>query len=102
MQQDKIMITGKVFTMTANSACAVLLLVSACAVHAQSRIEPGFNLFSVDQDQEIGTWGMSTGRSRTADAKTADVRAEVDRGAVCCGSAPAVDRQPRLVRTNGR
>jgi predicted Zn-dependent protease len=40
--------------MTAQSACAVLLLVSACAVHAQSRIDPGFNLFSVDQDQEIG------------------------------------------------
>lgn len=37
------------------TACLVAVMaVSAGVVFAQTRIKPGFNLFSVDQDQEIG------------------------------------------------
>jgi Zn-dependent protease with chaperone function len=36
------------------SCLATLLAASASLVSAQTKIEPGFNLFSVEQDQEIG------------------------------------------------
>src|SRR4026209_2824723 len=41
--------------MTARKTCLVAVIaLSAGVAFAQTRIKPGFNLFSVDQDQEIG------------------------------------------------
>jgi predicted Zn-dependent protease len=41
-------------TSVVKNSLATLMAVFASAVFAQTQIDPGFNLFSVDQDQEIG------------------------------------------------
>ena len=46
--------TRRVSTSIAQHFLAMLMAMSAGAVFAQTRIDPGFNLFSVEQDQEIG------------------------------------------------
>jgi Zn-dependent protease with chaperone function len=48
------MIAKSAWTWIVTYCLATLMAVSAGVVFAQTQIKPGFNLFSVDQDQEIG------------------------------------------------
>ena len=60
------------------SCLATLLAASASVVSAQTQIEPGFNLFSVEQDQEIGRQSADEAERQLPILKDRSIQAYVD------------------------
>ena len=60
------------------SCLATLLAASASVVSAQTQIEPGFNLFSVEQDQEIGRQSADEAERHLPILKDRSIQAYVD------------------------
>jgi Zn-dependent protease with chaperone function len=61
---EKYMIAKKAKPWIATMCLAMLMTAPAGGVYAQTRIKPGFNLFSVEQDQEIGQQSAAEAESQ--------------------------------------
>jgi Zn-dependent protease with chaperone function len=72
------MIATRARTRIAMFCFATLMAMSASVVFGQTRIKPGFNLFSVDQDQEIGRQSAAEAERQLPILDDRSIEAHVD------------------------